>query len=400
MPQVLLVKLSAIAASNAAAINITNAEIAGTEIDKGNAVSEIVGTQALSINGMAVAGILDVGGMCCDYSGNTFITDPTQHIIVKVSESGKVNVIAGVIGVSGNNKAKQRVPVGTAATTGPSGNIGPALFNTPTGICCDKSGNLYVADSGNNQIRKVTLDGYVDVIAGNGATTAGLVDAAVDPLQSMFSNPTAVAVDNSGVIYVADQTNNAIRRIGFNSGYIGVTGSVSGVVSTIAGGVAGNNDNCRATKNPGANNIFRAPNGIAVDGKGRIFIMDNGNYKIKRIGFSQTGMADLTGTKVAQGTSWVFLHSGIGTQGRSLGTDPDKAYTCQYGGFPIAGIAVDRYGYQYVLDNYSGDQRLLKIDPNGVPSVICDFTQASSYNTKLAGVAVSPAQKVFIALKK
>ena len=398
MPQVMLVKLSDLATTAFDAVNVTNAEIASAVIDDGKSVKQMTGTL-----GLLVHGVTNVGGICCDYSGNTYITDPAQHIVVKVSESGNVNVIAGIMGTSGRNGTKQRVPVGS--TTGPSGNVGPALFNAPRGICCDKSGNLYVADSGNNQIRKITLDGYVDVIAGNGSGSAGLVDAAIDPLQSMFSNPTAITVDNSGVLYVTDTGNHAIRRIGANSGYIGVTGSTSGVVSTIAGGAAGNDDNCKATKITGVNAIFNGPNGIAADAKGNLFIADNTNRKIKKIGFSQKGGKSFgTSQVVAQGASWVFLHSGAGTAGRSLGTAATstvaahKADTCQYGSFPIAGIAIDRYGYLYVIDGTRGDERLLKVDPNGVPSVICDFTQADTYRAKLAGVAVSPAQKVFVCI--
>jgi len=403
MPDVMLVKLSALASSPYNAVNITNAQIASTVVDDGAAVKLVQGPLGLLVNG-----ITNVGCICSDYSGNTYISDPTQHIIVKVTESGKVNIIAGVTGTSGRNGTQQRVPIG--ATRGPSGNMGPAKFDTPTGICCDKSGNIYVADYGNNQIRKITPDGYVDVVAGNGDGTAGHVNAALDPFQSMFSSPTGIAVDNSGILYVSDTGNHAIRRIGCGNRIN--ASNAGGIVMTIAGGAQGNDDNCRATSVGGANAIFNTPTGIAVDANGNIFVLDSQNRKIKKIGFSQKGMASVSDPsfKVAQGTSWVYLHSGAGTVGRSLGRTAGKpigspmdidtaAYSCTYGAFPYGGISVDRFGYLYVIDSGNrGTERLLKIDPNGVPSVICDFTQATDYRVYLLGVTVTPAQKVLVTI--
>ena len=366
MPKVMLIKLSDLEklpiymSVTADAVNVTNAEIASTTVDDGKSVKQLQGTL-----GLLVKGATNVGGICCDNSGNMYISDQTQHFIIKVSESGKVNIVAGVAGSSGNNTALQHVAAATAR------------FNTPRGICCDKSGNLYVADSGNNQIRKISQDGYVSVLAGNGAASgaggAGLVDSSLNALQSKFSNPTSVAVDNSGAIYVCDTGNHAIRRI------------KGGNVLTLAGGATGDMENVKATNVAGANAIFASPNGIAVDANGNIFVMDNGNNKIKKV----------------TPKGWVYLFSGDGTAGRSLGTAPEKAYTCSYGSFPYSSVAVDRYGYLYVVDSGNrgaNSERLLKVDPNGVPAVIADFTQATTYRAKMMGVAVSSAQKVFLTI--
>jgi streptogramin lyase len=391
--RVVLVKLSEIATTAGGAVNITDADITSV-VNDGSAVKTVQGDLGLLVNG-----ITDVGGICCDYSGNTYITDPTQHVVVKVSESGKVNIIAGVLGSSGSNGTKQRVPIGSR--TGPSGNTGPAMFNTPKGICCDKSGNVYVADYGNNQIRKITADGLVDVVAGNGSGTAGLVDAARDPFQAQFSGPTGICVDNSGVLYVTDAATHAIRRIG--------AGNDNGVVLTIAGGASGDQENCRATKIAGANAIFNTPTGIAVNAKGTIFIADSGNYAVKKIAFSQKGMADISGlTTTSMAGSWVYLHAGLGTSGNALGRTAGKAigspaetntaaYKVSFASLATAScLSVDRQGNVFVVDSGSTGYRLLKLDPNGLPSVVCDFTLATTYASKLSGVAVSPAQKVFL----
>ena len=344
MPQIMLAKLSDIASTASSGVNLTNAEVAAKLVQ---------GTL-----GLLVKGVTDLGGICCDKSGNLFLTDKTQHVVIKVEEGGRIKIVAGVAGSSGNNTALQHVAAATAR------------FNTPKGIACDNTGNLYVADSGNNQIRKIAQDGYVSVFAGNGAQTAGLVDSSLNALQAQFNNPTAVAVDNAGVVYVADTGNHAVRKIW------------GGTVLTIAGGVSGDNENCRASKITGVNAIFNAPNGIAIDAKGNIFVNDGGNLKIKKI----------------TPNGWVYLHSGSGSFGRSLGTSPRKAYTCTYGQFATTGLTVDKYGYLYVNDIGAGTERLLKIDPNGVPAVAFDFTQATTYYQKLAGVAVSPSQKVFVAI--
>ena len=385
MPKVMLVKLSDLATTANEAVVITDAEVNSAVIDDGNSVKQIQGAL-----GLLVRGVTDVGGICCDKSGNTYISDQAQHVIVKVSESGTVNVYAGIMGTSGRNGNKQRVPVSAtingATWTGPSGNTGPALFNTPRGICCDNSGNIYVADTGNNQIRKITPDGYVDCFAGNGDGVAGLVDSSMDATQARFDSPAAVAVDNSGVIYVADTGNSAVRKVW------------GGKVMNICGGVAGDNTNCRASNVTGVNAILTAPVGICVDAKGNIFVTCRGAGSI------------LPKIKKITPNGWVYLHSGSGTIGRSLGTattstvPAEKAYTCEYGAWSYAGICVDRYGYLFVVDNVATARtapftatRLLKVDPNGVPAEVADFSGITS-PTKVMGVAVSPAQKVFLTI--
>ena len=147
-------------------------------------------------------------GVCCDPSGMIFVSDPTRHCIMKIWPSGTVYLYAGLPGTSGNNGANVV-------------SLYNARFNTPRSICCDRTGNLYVADSGNNQIRKITPDGYVSLIAGNAAGVAGYVNGTA----SRFNNPWGLCVDRSGNIMVADTGNHAIRKIttgkqfGYPNGY-------------------------------------------------------------------------------------------------------------------------------------------------------------------------------------
>jgi sugar lactone lactonase YvrE len=341
MSKVVLLKMTDIAASAYAAVNISDAMIA-TKIVQSNQAFTAKNSQS-------------VMNMCADYSGNIYISDTEAHVIFKLTEGGKLNVLAGSAGIPGNNSALQNVP-GTTAR-----------FNGPRGIACDKTGNIYVADTGNNQIR-VIKDGKVSVLAGNGLTTSGLVDAASNPLQSRFSAPRDVAVDNSGNVYVCDTGNHAIRKI------------TGGNVQTLAGsGGSGDLENVKASKyiDP-----FMSPNAITVDAAGNLFVLDTGNSKIKKI----------------TPNGWIYLFSGSGVPGTSLGTNPTKAYTCSYQS--LTAVQCDRNGYLYVVDK--GEEtspelsRLIKINTFGVPSVVRDFSDSNA--TNIVGLAVSPAQKIFVSI--
>jgi sugar lactone lactonase YvrE len=339
MAKIVLFKLGEQVATAAAAVNVTEARLSSKAI-----VSSLA---------IAAKNVESVGGMCVDNSGNIYVSDDQQHVIVKVTESGQITTFAGLAGTAGNNASLQNV---TAAN---------ARFNQPKGLACDNSGNIYVADYGNNQIR-IIKNGKVSVYAGNGATLSGLVDAAANPLQARFSHPSDVAVDASGVVYVADTDNHAIRKIW------GAT------VLTIAGnGSVADAENVKASKNTP---FCDSPVGIAVDKKGTVFVCDTGNDKIKKI----------------TPNGWIYLHSGSGSSGNSLGTGATKAYTCEYQGPKY--IAVDSYGYQYVTDVAATGSRLVKINPNGIPSNIVDFSAATTSDPGVIGVAVSPAGKVFVSI--
>lgn len=141
-----------------------------------------------------------------------------------------------------------------------------AQFNNPQGIAADASGNIYVADQGNNCIRKITPAGVVTTFAGNG--TAGFADGTGTSAQ--FYSPQGVATDASGNVYVADYGNNSIRKI-----------TPAGVVTTLAGnGVAGFNNAYSSYAR------FRTPRALVVGPAGRIFVADKGNNAIRKINLS------------------------------------------------------------------------------------------------------------------
>lgn len=328
--ELIRLQLSDSGATAALGIQLTDAEIAAK-----------LTTGAIAL---AIKGSTSIGGVASDRSGNLYITDSAQHIVLKVTQAGTITTMAGWRGTSGDNAALMNV----AATD--------ARFNTPLGIDVDNSGNVYVADQGNNQIRKITQSGLVSVVAGNGLTTAGFADGA--GALATFNGPTDVAVDASGVIWVCDQGNHSIRQIKGSS------------VITFAGSESGDGENTATT----TRGLFSSPRAIAVNRKQEVFVADTGNMKIKKI--------------IPRGH--VYLHSGSGSPGRNLGTFSASTYN------EIWSLAVDNSDRLYVIDaSEDGDSRLIRVDINGLPSVIADFW-TSTNGEQIAGISVDPSQKLFV----
>lgn len=294
--------------------------------------------------GLLVKDSTGVEGICTDQSGNIYVSDRTKHAIYKIEEGGKITLFAGTPGTSGNNTSLN--------------NVSPfsAKFNTPRGICCDKSGNIYVADTGNNQIRVITNDS-VGLIAGNGDGTSGFADGS--GAAATFNGPQDVAVDNTGILWVADTGNHSLRRI------------EGAVVQTFAGSETGDQENVAVT----ARSIFSSPKTVTVTPKGDILVCDTGNKKIKKV--SREG--------------WVYLFSGIGTAGFTLGTP----FTSQYN--DLRYCDVDKSGNMYVVDEQATRTRLLRIDALGSPKIVADF-EGTTGNALVLGVCVSPAQKLFVTI--
>jgi gliding motility-associated-like protein len=233
-----------------------------------------------------------------DGAGNVYVADASNNMIRKITPLGVVTTLAGnVIGGSADG-------TGTAAR-----------FTNPMGVAVDAAGNVYVSDSGNNTIRKITPAGVVTTIAGSGAK--GNLDGT--GAAASFNNPVGLASDAAGNLYVADAGNNLIRMI-----------TIAGVVSTIAGNNAKGNANGAAL-----NATFNNPSGIAIDLAGNIFISDSGNNLIRML--SPAG--------------FVITLAGSGVAGHfnNIGVLAKFAY-------PV-GLTIDASGNLYVADKFNNEIR-------------------------------------------
>jgi sugar lactone lactonase YvrE len=153
-------------------------------------------------------------------------------------------------------------PGATGSTDGP-GSV--ALFNDPTGIAIDSTGNLYVADTANSTVRLITTAGFVTTLAGSAGMTGSTNGSGS---AALFNSPQAITADSAGNLYIADTFNDSIREI-----------SSSGAVTTLAGS-AGNPGSDDGT---GSAARFYHPSGIAIDGLGNLYIADTLNQTIRTI---------------------------------------------------------------------------------------------------------------------
>ncbi len=259
--------------------------------------------------------------------------------------SGNVYVADG-----GNNKIRKITPAGVVSTFAGSGTAGStdatgiaASFNSPRGVCTDATGNVYVADELNHKIRKITPAGVVSTFAGSG--TAGSADAT--GIAASFYYPCGVCTDATGNVYVADYSNHKIRKI-----------TPAGVVSTFAGsGTAGSTD---AT---GIAASFYAPIGVCTDAAGNVYVADANNSKIRKI--TPAGV--------------VSTFAGSGANGSTDATGIAASFNFPYG------VCTDATGNVYVAD-YS-NHKIRKITPAGLVSTFAGSGVVGS--TDATGIAAS-----------
>jgi sugar lactone lactonase YvrE len=205
-----------------------------------------------STNGTGTAArFLSISQMATDSAGNIYAAEFQNRDVRKITPAGVVTTLAGDPSQSG-----------TADGTGSA-----ALFNTPQGIAVDSAGNVFVADANNHNIRKITPAGVVTTFAGSTTATSGTANGT--GTAARFNRPAALAIDASNNLYVADQTNNTIRKI-----------TPAGVVTTFAG-TAGTNGFVDAT---GTSARFSSPTSLVCDqATGNLYVSEYGNKTIRKI---------------------------------------------------------------------------------------------------------------------
>ncbi|MBS1532471.1 MAG: hypothetical protein JSU01_19365 [Bacteroidetes bacterium] len=224
-------------------------------------LSSVSGT-VTTFAGSGTAGFLDgsgIGaqfsnpsGMVADAQGNIYISDAFNNRIRKIAPDGTVTTVAGN---------------GTAGYV--DADAADAEFYAPHGLAIDASGNLFVADYGNNVIRKIGTDGTVSTYAGNGV--AAFVDGAALKVAA-FNGPAGLAFDSKGNLFVADQNNNMIRKI-----------TPTGGVSLFAGARSGGYLNLTVDSASGNWGAFAKPSGLVFDKNGNLYVSDQNNSAIRQI---------------------------------------------------------------------------------------------------------------------
>jgi sugar lactone lactonase YvrE len=196
-----------------------------------------------------------------DAAGNLYIADATNNLIEQVSPAGQIVVLAGGGGT---------VPSATAeAATS-------AKLSNPAGLAVDASGNVYIADAGNKLVEQLSPGGQIVVIAGGGGTVPSFTSGAAASAQ--LSNPTGVAVDAAGDVYIADQGNNLIEEV--------TTGQI---VAIVGGGIKTPPEFSSFTRDADTVALMN-PSAVAVDGAGDVYFVDQGRSDIDELTGGQVGI--------------------------------------------------------------------------------------------------------------
>jgi sugar lactone lactonase YvrE len=307
------------------------------------------------------------GAVAVDAAGNVYVSED-NHTIRKITPAGVVTTLAGLAGNSGstdgtgsaarfknpravavdaggnvyvgdyfNHTIRKITPAGVVTTmAGLAGNLGStdgtgsaARFQHPDGVAVDAAGNVYVADTTNHTIRKITPASVVTTLAGL-AGNIGNVDGTGSAAR--FNYPRAVAVDVGGNVYVVDAASHTIRKV-----------TPAGVVTTLAGSAGG----IGSTDGTGDAARFSSPNGVAVDAGGNVYVGDHVNHTIRKI--SPAGVV-------------TTLAGLAGNAGSTDGTGSAARFNLP------RGVAVDAVGNVYVADYFSSTIR--KITPAGVVTTL------------------------------
>jgi sugar lactone lactonase YvrE len=364
-------------------------------------------------------------GVAVDFKGNIYVADTGNSLIRIITSDGNINLFAGYVAYG----------LPTSGYDGDGGPANSAQLQLPAGIAVDGAGNLYIADSANNAIRKVTSDGNINTIAGLGPNAPGFSgDGAAATVANLYG-PLDVTVDKSNNVYIADTNNAIVRKITSDGNINTIAGStaIKSNVVTIAFGYSGDGAGATLAKLAGpagvavdssgnlyiatyadnrirkvdsTNNIttfagnsgygfagdagpainaqLSAPRGIAVDSSGNIYLADRWNNRIR---------------KIASGTLSTIAGNGQG----NFGGDGGAAASAQFSG--PSGVAVDKAGNIYISDFLNNRVRI--VSPSGVVTTFAGNgnsgfsgdggAAASAQLSQPAGLAIDSAGNLYIA---
>jgi sugar lactone lactonase YvrE len=291
------------------------------KVDTRGIITSIAGNGSDSYggdNGIATDANLDhPSDVVTDASGNFYIADSQNNRIRRVDRSGIITTVAGN-GIGGYG--------------GDGGPATKAMLSNPSGVAIDPSGKLYIADSDNHRIRMVAPDGIITTVGGNGSEGYG--GDGGPAIKAMLDEPFDLAVDTSGNIYIADSYNGRIRKVDNN----GIITTVAGNGSYDFGGDGG----------PAIKAMLDEPSGVAVDASGNLYIADTGNYLIRKV--------DLNGV--------ITTVAGNGNRGE--GGDSGPAILAELNS--PASVVVDASGNLYIAD--TGNYVIRKVDVKGIITTV------------------------------
>ncbi len=256
-----------------------------------------------------------IGSVAVDKNGNVYAPDSGNNVVVRISPDGTLTVVAGN---------------GIPDFSGDGGPATSASLFFPVGVAIDSSGNLYIADSYNNKVRKVTANGIISTLAGNGRIGSSGDNGPAPSAE--LSYPCAVAADSSGNVYIADQANHRIRKV-----------TPNGTITTFAGN---GTNGALGDGGPATAAALDAPAGVAADLNGNVYIADEKFNRIRRV--------DKNGI--------ITTFAGNGSQGFS----GDGAATSVPLNGP-AGVAVDSSGNVVIAD--TGNRRIRVVSNGQITTV-------------------------------
>jgi sugar lactone lactonase YvrE len=333
-----------------------------------------------------------------DGAGGFYVACRTQNRVYRVAADGKLSPIAGT---------------GFAGFGGDGGPATSARLYNPGGLAVDKSGNLFIIDNGNGRVRKVTPDGIISTIAGNGIGLPGGVGSSGDggpATSARLGAPSRIVVDSSGNLFISDSANFRVRKI-----------TLDGIIGTIAGGSPlGNNG---GDGGPATSVLLAMPGGLALDSEGNLFIAEWSNQRVRKVnkdgiistvagkgtrGFSGDGgpaasaefsgpgglafdsagnlfIADVINNRIRKVTPDGIIRTVVGNGTKGFSGDGGPATSAELSG--AGGLAFDTSGNLFIADQ--GNNRVRKVTPDGIIHTVAgNGTSAALPRNGLAGVRI------------